>query len=87
MMIALIETHLNNFVPEGFVVEQRLSLTLFAGSGTPESQAAALADPRVKSISFAQIIRGKLTNFGCPPGAKKAEVKAAKRKLKLERGQ
>lgn len=74
----LIETHMNHFVPVGIVVNDRVSLTLFAGSGSPDSIEGAMKDPRVKSVTFAQLIRGTRTNYGCPPGAKKAEVKAAK---------
>lgn len=80
--VILVETHMNSFVPEGLEVNDRVSLTLFAGSGEPDSIERAMKDPRVKSVTFAQLIRGTRTNYGCPPGAKKAEVKAAKAKLK-----
>jgi hypothetical protein len=82
----LIETHMNNFVPEGFTVLERISPTLFTGTGTLNSQADAMIDPRVKSLCFARVIPVKRSNFGAPPGAKKAEVKAAKRKAKPGQG-
>lgn len=78
----LIETYMNFFVPEGVTVVHRISPTLFVASSTPDARAAALKDPRVKSLSFTQAIFGTLTNYGAPVGAKKAEVKAAKAKLK-----